>query len=459
MKRLTFKARLALWFTVLVALILGIFGTVTYAYAKFLRARQFYSELRADAVASATIVLRSDNLSESALQPFRRKLLNKLPHESVGIFDLQNRVAFHSGERPVQLDSADRDAALSAGLRLRTVRDTQMVFMSFEDEDKTYVVAIAAQDIVGLRTLAKLRIGLLLSYPVALLAVYVLGSWFAGRTIAPIARITRQAEGVSASDLHVRIEEGTQQDELSHLAHAFNGMLDRLETAFRSQRQFIANASHELRTPLTSVEGQLEVALMQPRSTEEYRTLLSSVYDDVRALKRSTNNLLLLARAESGWAGRRSEPQRLDEILFSALEEAKRRHAQRTVEVAFANFPDDEARLSVVGNGDLLRSAVANVLDNALKYSPAGEPIKITLASTGSRLQLQCADRGLGISPEEQQKVFQPFYRGAAVHSIPGSGIGLALVKAIVELHQGMVTLTSTPGQGTTVVLDFPSAA
>jgi signal transduction histidine kinase len=256
----------------------------------------------------------------------------------------------------------------------------------------------------------------------------------------------------------VRVEAGRQNDELSQLARAFNGMLDRLERAFRSQKQFIANASHELRTPLTTMEGQLEVSLMKRRSPEEYRQTLAVALDEVRALRFTTNNLLLLTKAEADSLALEKRPVRIDEVLLAALEEARRRYPGRNVEIEYSEIPVDENALLILGNEDLLRNAFLNLIENAVKYSPEGSPSRVSVEAGGRTVVVRVSDTGSGNAPEDMPRIFEPFFRSTRTQSIPGSGIGLTLVKAIVERHGGSLEIRSALGQGTVVRVVLPLA-
>ncbi len=454
---MTIKTRLALLFTFLVACILAVFTWAVYSYSSYQRSKAFFAQLQADAIASATITLRSDNLSEAALQPFQRKLQEKLPLENVDIFDRHRVSIFHAGDRSIQLSDEAAANANRLGLYTQTAGDTQKVFFPFDDEDVHYVVAISGVDDAGLANLRKLRLGLIAALAASLVLVFVTGIWFAGRAMAPIVSITAQAEGISAAGLHVRIQEGPQKDELAQLAHAFNQMLNRLEDAFQAQKQFIANVSHELRTPLTTLEGQLELALMKARSGTEYRDVLAATLEDTRRLRSSTNNLLLLARAEAGSAEPSDTPQRMDEILFAVLAEAKQRYPGRIIDFQFIPVPENEDDLRVTGNKDLLHSACLNILENALRYSSPSTGIRIEMRADGKVFSLKVIDQGVGIEPGDLRRVFQPFFRCERTRDIPGSGIGLTLVQAIVKRHQGRIDIQSHPGRGTTVEVSLPA--
>ena len=346
---MTIKMRLALLFTFLVACILATFTWAVYTYSSYQRSKGFFAQLQTDAIASATITLRSDNLSEAALEPFHRKLQEKLPLENVDIFDKNHVSVFHAGDRHLQLDDEAAEAANRLGLYTKTVGDTQKVFFPFDDEDVHYVVAISAVDFPGLANLYKLRLGLIAALAASLVIVFVAGVWFAGRAMAPIVSITRQAEGISAAGLHVRIAEGPQKDELTQLAHAFNQMLNRLEDAFQAQKQFLANVSHELRTPLTTLEGQLEQMRedVQARGAEEL-AIHRSKDDETSKLRGELAKKLTESQAAQDALSKAEElqlqTQEKLQSVTSEFEEVKRALSQKTAEI--------ESNQAIIGEKD-----------------------------------------------------------------------------------------------------------
>jgi signal transduction histidine kinase len=241
-----------------------------------------------------------------------------------------------------------------------------------------------------------------------LLIVFFAGMFFAARAMAPISDIRQKAEQISASDLHIRIEEGKRKDELSQLAHAFNGMLGRIGTAFDSQKQFVTHVSHELRTPLTTIAGQLDVALMHARTAEEYRVVILSALESTRQLNGLLNNLLLLTQTESELL----KPVRIDDVLFSVLDDVKHRYPARRIDVQFNVSSDQEDLMVVMGNEGLLRIAIINVLENALKFSDNTSTVGLSMvARKEERVCIVVRDTGIGISEKDLSRVFQPFFR------------------------------------------------
>jgi signal transduction histidine kinase len=270
--------------------------------------------------------------------------------------------------------------------------------------------------------------------------------------------MVQEVDGITATDLSQRLTQAAgSTDEIGRLAQRFNLLLERLQSAFAGQRTFVRDASHELRTPLAALIGELEVALLQAeRRPAEYRRVLQSTLDSSRQLNELTNGLLQIARASDDPSQVPMAQVRLDELLLQAHEQLLRRHPTCRVDLDFEEV-DDVSYFTVRGNEALLLSAVLNVLDNACKFSAGSAgTVTATLTRADTRIMLLVADEGPGLSGQDMQQVFVPFFRAASARSVPGHGIGLPLTARIMALHGGHVRLESEPGEGTHVWLEWP---
>jgi signal transduction histidine kinase len=258
---------------------------------------------------------------------------------------------------------------------------------------------------------------------------------------------------ISENSLNNRLNQGNGADELAMLAKTFNSMLERIERAFIIQKGFVSYASHELRTPLTAILGQIEVALNVNRSTDEYKLILISINEEILKLKKLTNGILRLFQLQSSGIKIKLTPTRIDEILFAAVSQVKNER-QADIEVEFGSEPTDVNELLINGNEDLLLLTLVNVIENGIKFSD-NKPVKVILSSYSEKLTLEIQDQGIGVANAELTKIFQPFYRSQDSSSIHGYGIGLALVKQILELHKADYALKSTQSH-TTFTISFP---
>jgi signal transduction histidine kinase len=262
-------------------------------------------------------------------------------------------------------------------------------------------------------------------------------------------RITAAAKQISVSNLSRRLPEAEGKDEIAMLAQTFNSVFEQLETAFISQKRFIAHASHELRTPLTILEGEVSVALQKTRTEEEYRQTLETMQRTVLRLHRLTTNLLTLSRLESAQSDLPMSNEFFDEMLHHSIADVRTRFPQREFEIHDEQLQQREVIINC--NRELLETAFTNIIENAVKYSNRDTTVQISVVIIGEVCTLIVRDEGLGISSDELQHIFTPFYRAERTRSLKGTGVGLALVKAIINLHSGTVLIESQPDKGTTV--------
>jgi signal transduction histidine kinase len=264
-----------------------------------------------------------------------------------------------------------------------------------------------------------------------------------------------QVDDISITSLDLRVAEGKEDDEISKLARTFNNMLERLETAFKMQKNFIANASHELRTPLTTITGQLEVALMNTRTIAEYEQIMHSVLEDIKNLNTASNRLLLLAQASSETSEVDFRPVRVDDVIWQGAAELRKRNPDYAISVSLDDAFKDEEQLIILGNEQLIKTALVNLMDNGCKYSENNQ-VRISIYPRGKQLILDFTDQGIGIEANDIPHIFEPFYRGKNTVSIRGHGIGLSLVERIIHLHRGQIQVFSLLEKGSTFEITFP---
>ncbi len=304
---------------------------------------------------------------------------------------------------------------------------------------------------------------LLLATPLLLVAATVGGVFLAGRALAPIDRITRTARAIGAGNLAGRLSLAPRADEVGRLAATFDDMLDRLEQAFAQQeravaqqRQFAADASHELRTPLTIIKGDLDVLLRRRRAPEEYEEVVRDVDEEVTRLAGLVEDLLTLARADSGQAELAHEFVYLDALVGEVAVGMRRLAEAKGIAVETELAPD----VALVGDPARLRRLVVNLLGNAVKYTSAGGRIAVTLGVEGGLARLDVADTGIGIAPEDLPHVFDRFFRAdkARARAEGGTGLGLAIARWCAETHGGRIEVRSRPGEGSVFTVLLPPA-
>lgn len=281
------------------------------------------------------------------------------------------------------------------------------------------------------------------------------GGWLlARRALAPVDGMTEAARRISAEHLAERLETTGAGDELDRLATTLNAMLGRLDDAFRQIRQFSADASHELQTPLTILKGELEVALRTPRSPEMYQRHLRSALEEVDRIAGLVDGLLLLARADAGVLRMDRRPLDLAQVVREVYEQAKVLAESQSVGLGLGAVDS----VVVLGDHDRLRRLILNLVDNGIKYTPAGGRVTMALQRRETWASLEVSDTGIGIPLKEQAQVFQPFYRSAKAREQcrVGSGLGLCIAQSIAEAHGGRIRVDSTLEQGSTFTVLLP---
>ena len=255
--------------------------------------------------------------------------------------------------------------------------------------------------------------------------------WMAGRALRPINGLTRAAEEIGISDLDRRLPLSGTGDEIDRLSATFNDMFARLARAIGEMKQFTASISHELRTPLTALRGEAEVLLLQPHPVQEYRRVLASHLEEYDRLGRLISKLLTLARAESGDIRMHLGTVDLSSLVRYLVEQLEIVAASKHIEISFCS----EGPVRVIADHEWLESAILNLLDNAIKYTPDGGKVSVTVESHGAEQKLIIQDTGIGIAADALPHVFERFFRADPSRSLryEGAGLGLNLVQWIVK--------------------------
>jgi heavy metal sensor kinase len=304
--------------------------------------------------------------------------------------------------------------------------------------------------------LAELLAVLLLTGPLALAGALGGGYVLARTALAPVDRMAAAADQITAMRLDRRLDVPNPGDELGRLARTLNGMIAGLERSFGEIRRFTADAAHELRTPLAVMRSAAEVALRSPREAQEYRRVLDELLEEIERLTRLAEQLLFLSRGDAGLVPLVRQPVRLDELIPEVADDMGIVAAQKG-QMITVDLPPP---CPVAGDVDQLRRLLFNLLDNAVKYTPAGGAIAVRSQCLGEHVRVVVADTGKGIAAEHLPHLFDRFYRvdpARGRETTDGIGLGLAICRSIVEAHGGTIDVTSTFGRGTEVSFTLPA--
>jgi len=284
------------------------------------------------------------------------------------------------------------------------------------------------------------------------------GYWLSRRALTPVASINEAAQSITATDLDKRIPVNYQvKDELTDLAETFNMMLNRLQKGFEREKRFTSDAAHELMTPLSSMRSDAEIMLRKPRSKEEYQETVQRMLNEVHKMSEMVHLLLQLSRVESVHQSER-DMVNISHVVEKVVSKNQENARSKNINVQSQIDPD----LQVRAHEAYIEKVVSNLLENAIKYTPEQGEIMLKLQQSNGKAVIRLSDTGIGFDTETQQHLFERFYRAnnSEVQEQSGSGLGLPLVKAIVELYDGKIRAYSDGrGEGSTFVVTFPLSA
>ena len=315
-------------------------------------------------------------------------------------------------------------------------------------------MGIPTDDVV--ETLGLFRTYLLMFAPLLFLIAAGGGYWLSRRALSPVDAIVRSARDISGANLSSRLQKINTGDELQRLSDTLNAMLDRIETAFLRITEFTADASHELRTPISLIRTEAELALRKSRDELEYKEALRHILLEAERTTGLIEQLLALARADSGREALNMQPVNLRETMRSVADDWRQVAIIRNLDFSAQIAAHD---LFAMGDENALRRVAGILLDNAFKYTPAPGSVHLSVEERNDSIVIAVKDSGIGIAPEDQPKIFERFYRvdKARSRAQGGAGLGLAIAQWIVTQHRGSIRVSSTPGEGATFWVELPA--
>jgi len=458
------KVRITILFTILVLAILTLVCGSVYYFSFTNRIKDIRTRLTNRAITTGRLLSLSGIFDRTLIRKIDTSTSMAMKDKVIEAFDTAGVRIYWYSDTPDDTLKIEHPIIVAA----KNAKNVPVYFTQGKKDAIAYyylnagtglIILAAAYDETGNEKLHHLRLVLIFSFAGGILISVVGGYLFSISLLRPIRKIADEVNEISARNLTRRIRSADTgaKDEWKYLTDTLNQLLNRLQESFEIQGRFIANASHELSTPLTSISSQLEVSLQRARSTEEYRKVIASVYQDTRQLNKLTQILLEFARASGTAAGLSIDLIRIDEVLLRLPGEITKNNPHFTVTLDFDQLPEAEEYLLVFGNEELLFTAIRNIVTNACKYSSDHDAtIKLTVAS--NEICIAVSDKGPGIPADDLENIFQPFYRTEEGHSIPGFGLGLPLSRRIVQLHKGRISVHSFIGKGSVFSIHLPPA-
>lgn len=451
------QLKIALFLIATNIMMLLLFGGSIYYFLYNYSYTDFYKRLETRATIAAKYNFDADKVTAESFKTIREEHLERLTEEKEQLYQIeQNSDLKEVAKKSLLPLHFIRDIVANAKSTLQ-INDTFYTGIRYNNNEKLYIVVVSAKNYYASHHLLFMRNIIFVAIVLIILITTYLSLFFSKHIFDPIKNITRRVKQISTENIHLRIEENNEDDEISQLISTFNDLLNRLETAFETQKNFISNASHEFGTPLTSIMGEAEVMLMKERSPEEYQQSLTSILGQAERLNQITQTLLYLA--QTGYTNKRIhfEILRTDELIWQTKEMIDKLNPKNNIQIDFSLLPENPKKLKVMGNKQLLYLAFTNILNNACKYSN-NKPVQVTIASSDNQVFLAFKDQGIGIPASEMPFIYDPFFRASNTRNFEGYGIGLPLARNIIKIHNGHLQVSSVVEKGTTVQIKLPLA-
>ena len=447
---MSLKFRLAFLFSLSVFVILVASSISIYFLNENFRREEFYKRLAIEAKQSQSIYT---SLSGNRAAKLNENARNSLQGEQIIILDSALRVLYTSPNSRIPIISplAYNEAKKN---KIYSFTEGKREGVISYDSKPPFLVLASAIDIFGRRKSDNLKLLLTASVIGGLLLSGLLAFIYVLQALKPLKQLQEGIENFNEENLTNRVSI-SGKNEVAKIGKQFNAMLDRLEHAIEQRKSFIQHASHELRTPLANMLAQTEAALGNSLSPEEYKKVLQSLNEDQQYLIDLINSLLTLSRYEKMSAVRDLHPIRIDEVLFQTTDFINQIWPEATITVDFETIPENENLLIFLGNETLIKSAIQNLVKNAIQYSDR-QKVRILISLNNSGIRLVFENDGRTLLTEERAKLFIPFFRGENSLYKKGFGLGLSIVETIIKLHHGNIEYEAEGENINRFIVDLP---
>ena len=446
------RVQLTLWYVAAMTLVLAVYAGAILAYVSRSASQLLNQQLRSDFQWTTVMV---EQTPEGGITWNGEEAIEEHPWLQVWGVDgkllFRNDVALGQPDVGLDLSGLADDTIVS----VPTGDSVPMRILSRRGEiaGSPVVIQVGRSEQALRQQIRTVALILLLGLPVGVATAGLGGYMLARRALTPIERMTERAETITAERLSDRLPVSNPDNEMGRLAIVFNATLARLEESFEQMRRFTADVSHELRTPLTAIRSVGEVGLRGRRDEAAYRAIIGSMLEEVDRLAGLVDRLLTLSRAETGVATRSIEPIALKDLADAIVADLAVLAEEKSQQLVI------EAHGSPRGVGDrlMLRQALINLVDNAIKFAPPGTAVVIRIVESASHAVIDVVDRGPGIPAAAREHIFDRFFRASSAPAdVVGTGLGLSIAKSAVETSGGTLTLEHSDQQGTTFRITLP---
>jgi signal transduction histidine kinase len=420
-------------------------------------AADFYKRLEIRGFITAKSYLDQEQASQTVLEEVRKMHLEKLPEEREYFLKIEEGKGFEQEAAELYMPLQFFDRVLKFGKANYRKDNTFYAGIQYQGKTGKYIVIVSAENYYNNQLLSYLRKIFTAAIIIVSLFSFFIALIFSRQIFNPVKQITDRVKEISTQSLHLRLDSIKVNDEIRELEKTFNNMLDRLETSFETQNNFISNASHELSTPLTTIIGEADVTLTKERSKQEYIESLTIIQKEAERLEKITKSLLFLAQTGLTGKVQKFEKIRIDQLLWDVKNTIDKINPNNKIQINLDFMPDNPEALKINGNEQLLHLALSNLINNACKYSD-NQVVQVSIRAADHKLMVTIKDVGIGIPEAELKYIYDPFFRASNTRRYEGYGVGLALTRNILRLHKGELLIHSKINEGTMVQISLPSA-
>ncbi|MDR6764702.1 signal transduction histidine kinase [Flavobacterium sp. 2755] len=437
---MTLKNRISLLVSLLFTILFGLASTVIFVLYSNFRKEEFRDRLEIKALSNIKLLVNVKEVDDQLLKIIDQNSINKLYDEKTLVFDSHFKLIYSSiDDAKINWSVEDLKYLKKHKTFFKQQGDYEVYGVFYDTKDKDFYALISATDDYGKRKLLFLRYTLIISYILFTCICWVLTSFMVKKAMNPLSLFHQKIKNINENNLDTRIASKNNKDEIDLIANEFNFMMDRIEVSYQKQKEFTAHASHELRTPLSRITAQIENTVADPATSAKGKTFLTTILSDVNHLTELISSLLILSKIDNNKNNENNEVHRMDEILFSAIENLKKSFPEFVILFEIEESDNLDTALEVKGNKNLLEIALINVLKNACVYSDNKQAL-VKISTQENHLVISVLNTGNTLSETEQKNLFQPFMRGKNSKGTSGFGLGLRIVNRILTLHKSSIT-------------------
>jgi len=450
--------RTALNYAILTAGILFLFAYVLYFVSEKNREDEFNDRLGYKITWRSEFIFDA-NISDAKIRELHERNKKLLNEADISVYDSKKELIFTDIEPSSKnLDYLNKLIKTKKNRITWQRGDRQYMAFKYEFNTENFYIIGSAVDITGKAHIEEFKKDIIIIYIISIVIIFIIGFLFSYYTLKPLKDIILQIRDISEHNLNKRLVVPKAKDEIYELTETFNSTFNRLEKSFNNHRQFVTTISHEFRTPLSTLIAELELAKELNTTLDDYKISIDNALQDANHASQLSSALLDFARASYDVSQISFVDLRLDEILADAKVALLQKNSDYRIGIHYmdSSADEDESNYDFRGNPYLLQIAFLNIMENACKYS-SDKHCSVEIEVQNKNLEIRFIDHGIGISKEDQLKIFDLFYRGNNKNYDKGNGIGLSIVKRIIEMHQGQLSLESEPLKGSIFKVQFMS--